>query len=106
MIYDWHIVNTEIIARLAENKPAELIVEDRAVVILLSAGKIFAFAATCPHAGAPLCTGWIDAKGHIVCPMHKYRFNPANGYNSSGEGYKLKTYPVEKREQDIYIGLW
>jgi 3-phenylpropionate/trans-cinnamate dioxygenase ferredoxin subunit len=35
--------------------------------------------------------------------MHKYRFNPANGYNTSGEGYKLKTYPVKEEEGRIFV---
>ena len=54
---------------------------------------------------ARLCDGWLDAQGRIVCPLHKYRFDPANGRNTSGEGYKLKTYPVEIREEYIYIGF-
>jgi hypothetical protein len=28
-----------------------------------------------------------------------------NGRNTSGEGYYLKTYPIEIREDGIYIGL-
>jgi nitrite reductase/ring-hydroxylating ferredoxin subunit len=67
--------------------------------------EIFAFAATCPHAGARLCEGWIDAQGRIVCQLHSYRFDPANGRNTSGEGYKLRTYPVEQRNGSIFIGL-
>ena len=43
--------------------------------------------------------------GRIVCPEHKYRFDPTNGRNTSGEGYKLFTYPVEIRVGEIFIGL-
>lgn len=59
----------------------------------------------CPHAGAPLIDGFIDAIGNIVCPLHKYKFSLKNGYNVSGEGYYLKTFIIEQREDGIYIGL-
>lgn len=106
MIYNWQNVKTVSLSALVENKPVEVIVDNKEVGIIMQQGQVFAFAATCPHAGARLCEGWLDTMGRIVCPMHKYRFDPANGRNTSGEGYKLKTYPVEIRDGQIYIGLW
>ncbi len=93
------------IAELEENKPTETGIADKKIGLLKREGLVYAFAALCPHTSAPLCEGWLDARGHIVCPLHKYRFNPANGYNSSGEGYKLKTYPVEIRGTEIFVGI-
>jgi len=93
------------IDELEENKPKEINLGEKQVGLLKRNGAVFAFAALCPHTSAPLCEGWVDARGHIVCPLHKYRFNPANGYNSSGEGYKLKTYPIEIRGNEIFIGI-
>jgi 3-phenylpropionate/trans-cinnamate dioxygenase ferredoxin subunit len=52
-----------------------------------------------------MADGFIDDSGNVVCPLHRYRFNVKNGYNSSGEGFYLKTYPVEQREDGVYIGL-
>lgn len=106
MIYDWQIVKSYTYATFPENKLTETVVENKIVALLRRGDDIFAFAATCPHAGARLCDGWVDVEGRIVCPLHKYRFDPANGRNTSGEGYKLKTYPVEIREENIYVGLW
>ncbi|MCB0697157.1 MAG: Rieske (2Fe-2S) protein [Chitinophagaceae bacterium] len=106
MIYNWQIVKTVSLSNLEDNKPIEISVDTKAVGLLRKGDDIYAFAATCPHAGARLCEGWVDAQGRIVCPLHKYRFDPANGRNTSGEGYKLKTYPVEIRNGAIYIGLW
>lgn len=106
MIYDWHIVKSVSLQSMEENKPIEVVVDNKVVGLLRKKDTVFAFAAKCPHAGAKLCEGWTDARGLIVCPLHKYRFNPKNGYNASGEGYKLKTYPVEIKEGLIHIGLW
>ena len=66
---------------------------------------IFACAAFCPHAGGILAKGHIDSFNNIVCPVHKYRFNMKTGYNSSNEGYFLKTYLVEKRPDGLYVRL-
>jgi len=106
MIYDWHIVKSLLPSGMDENKPISVLVNDKEVGVIKRDGQVYAFAATCPHAGARLCDGWADAQGRIVCPLHKYRFDPANGRNTSGEGYKLKTYPVEIRDGQIFIGLW
>ena len=106
MIYDWQIVKEPTIDELEENKPIEVFVGNREVGLLKLKKGLYAFAAKCPHASGRFCEGWMDAQGRLVCPIHKYRFDPVNGRNTSGEGYKLKTFPVEIREGNIYIGLW
>lgn len=67
--------------------------------------KLFACAAKCPHAGGLMSAGFVDSLGNIVCPLHRYRFSLDRGRNVSGEGYYLKTYPVEIREDGIYVGF-
>jgi 3-phenylpropionate/trans-cinnamate dioxygenase ferredoxin subunit len=67
--------------------------------------KLYAFAQKCPHAGGIMANGHLDAVGNIVCPLHRYKFNIENGRNISGEGYYLKTYPIEQRNEGIYIGM-
>ncbi len=101
MIPEWH-AGPELQA-LELNRPQEFMFGDKPIGLLRRADSVYAFAATCPHAGAPLCEGRPDAKGHLICPLHKYRFNPANGYNSSGEGYKLKTFPLRLEEGRIFV---
>lgn len=59
----------------------------------------------CPHAGGLLEDGFIDAAGNIVCPLHRYKFSLQNGRNVTGEGYYLKTHPVEIRDDGVYIGF-
>jgi 3-phenylpropionate/trans-cinnamate dioxygenase ferredoxin subunit len=75
------------------------------VGLLRRGEQVFAFSATCPHAGVALCTGWLDAMGRIVCPGHKYRFDPSNGRNTSGEGYKLVTDPVTYEDGNVLVGF-
>lgn len=65
----------------------------------------YAFAYKCPHASGIMSEGYVDAVGNVVCPVHRYKFSLQNGRNTSGEGYYLKTYPVEVRGEAIFIGL-
>jgi nitrite reductase/ring-hydroxylating ferredoxin subunit len=101
----WHKIESISYSGLTENKLTETIVGDKRVGLLKRNDAVYAFTAACPHAGSPLCEGWLDATGRIVCPEHKYRFDPANGRNTSGEGYKLFIYPIEIRGDELYVGL-
>ncbi len=68
-------------------------------------GQIFAFAHKCPHAGGILADGHIDALCNVVCPLHRYKFNMSNGRNTTGEGYFLKAYPIDIKDDGVYVGL-
>ena len=102
-MYTWHKAIR--LGHLDENKMHEVTAGEKQICLLRRNDTVYAFPALCPHQSARLCEGWLDPRGHVVCPLHKYHFNPANGYNSSGEGYKLKIYPVEIRGDEVFIGL-
>ncbi len=87
------------------NKMALLEAGGKTVTVALINNQIFACAHKCPHASGLLVNGFIDAIGNIVCPLHRYKFSLQNGRNVSGEGYYLKTYPIEEREAGIFIGF-
>ena len=65
----------------------------------------FAFAHKCPHAGGFLADGYIDPLGNVVCPLHRYKYSLQHGHNVSGEGYYLKHWPVEIREDGVFVGM-
>ena len=65
----------------------------------------FAFAYKCPHAGGILADGFIDALGNVVCPLHRYKYDMNNGRNVSGEGYYLSNWPVDLRDDGVYVGM-
>lgn len=65
----------------------------------------FAFQSSCPHAGADLSKGYVDPLGNAVCPLHHYKFSLLNGRNVSGEGYSLKTYPLEIADDGVWVSL-
>jgi nitrite reductase/ring-hydroxylating ferredoxin subunit len=83
----------------------ELEVNGKKICLSLYKEILYACTAKCPHASGTLSEGYLDSLGNIVCPIHRYKFNLQNGRNNSGEGYFLKTYPVEQREEGIFIGI-
>ena len=64
----------------------------------------------CPHQGGPLGEGTIergvDDKCWIRCPWHGWDFDPLTGAPPGGhEDSGQKTYPVEVRNGEVFIGL-
>ena len=100
--------------RFAEDE-AEILTADNKIAVIEAEGKKIcltrfeeswhAFAYKCPHASGIMSDGYVDAVGNVVCPVHRYKFSLKNGRNTSGEGYYLKVYPIEKREDGYYIGM-
>lgn len=87
------------------NGLAEVTADNKRICIGRHRDELFAFAAKCPHAGGFFKDGFIDAPGNVVCPLHRYRFCMKNGRNTSGEGYYLKHWPVEQREDGVFAGF-
>lgn len=102
----WHkIAETEAEIQWQTNGMCVIEVGGKKVSLGKHNETIYAFAYKCPHASGIMADGFIDAVGQVVCPLHRYRFNIKNGRNTSGEGYYLKTYPLEKREDGLYLSL-
>jgi nitrite reductase/ring-hydroxylating ferredoxin subunit len=89
----------------AENRIGIVEIKRKKICIAKFQDRAFAFAYSCPHAGGILADGHIDVLGNVVCPMHRYRYDIKNGRNVSGEGYYLKHWQVEIREDGVYVGM-
>ncbi len=67
--------------------------------------EVFATQATCPHKNGPLADGIIGAD-QVICPLHAYKFQLADGEPVSNTCTALKTYPVDLSESgDILLKL-
>ncbi len=88
-----------------DNNIATAYLHDKKICIGRFKELVFAFAYKCPHAGGIMADGFIDALGNVVCPLHRYKFDIRNGRNVSGEGYYLKNWPVEVREEAVFVGV-
>jgi pyruvate oxidase len=63
----------------------------------------------CPHQGGPLGEGSIeegvDDQCWLRCPWHGWDFDPLTGQSPGGHGDGLTTFPVEEREDGIYVAV-
>lgn len=104
--YTWiKIANASDEFVFGENNLLRLSVNGRAICLAKTAEGIKAFSNKCPHAGAELSEGKLDHRGNIVCCKHNYHFNLTHGRDALNEGYFLKIYPVEEREDGVYVGM-
>ncbi len=102
----WHkVVDSINMLSFNQNGMCLTVVGGKKVTLIKFQNELFATASTCPHAGGTMADGFVDAKGCVVCPLHRYRFDVKTGRNTSGEGYFLKTYQIENREDGIYLGI-
>ena len=95
----WHPV-----ARIGEVRPGDVIaiaIGDRQLVLGLDGDRYFVTQRQCAHRNADLADG-IVARGHLICPLHGYRFSTLTGRAPSVPGgasqpaseYCLATYAV------------
>jgi nitrite reductase/ring-hydroxylating ferredoxin subunit len=84
---------------------AEVEIKGKIICLAKNNNHLFACTQKCPHAGAFLVNGHLDALGNLVCPLHKYKFNLKTGRNVSGEGYHLKTFSVQQNEDGVFVFL-
>lgn len=67
-------------------------------------GKYSALDNRCPHQGGPLGEGSIE-NGLLRCPWHGWDFDPATGKPPGGYDDGVKTYPVDVRDDGVYVGF-
>jgi len=102
----WHkLVDARSMLAFNANNMLVVEVHGKKITIGVFKDQLFAFAHKCPHASGIMAEGFINAMGHVICPLHRYAFNMQNGRNTTGEGYYLKVYPLEERGDGIYIGI-
>lgn len=67
-------------------------------------GKFGCLDNKCPHQGGPLGEGSIE-KGLLRCPWHGWDYDPLTGKPPGGYDDGVDTFPVEIRDDGIFIGL-
>jgi 3-phenylpropionate/trans-cinnamate dioxygenase ferredoxin subunit len=104
--YKWHkVAEKETDIQWFSGDIGEVAIDGKKICIARVKEGWYGFAHTCPHAGAPMTDGYIDGACNVVCPVHGLKFNMKKGRDVNGEGYSLKTYPVELRQEGIFVGL-
>ena len=92
--------------QLREAKPFRWDIGEISVLLLIFEGKLQAFDNRCAHMGLPLEKGVIDFKTRtLLCPYHAYRFDCASGKCFNFPQLQLTVYPVQIKEDQIWLKL-
>lgn len=74
------------------------------ILVAFVDGQVYAIEDACNHAGASLAEGWLEERC-VVCPMHGYVFDLANGKLLRPRGLcnDQRTYRVSIEGEDVVI---
>jgi nitrite reductase (NADH) small subunit len=82
----------------------EFQVAGKAVAIAHVDGKFFAINSICLHHGGPLGEG--DLNGSVVtCPWHGWQYDVTTGKLAQQPDSGVDCYPVELRQDELYVDL-
>ena len=79
-------------------------VEGKKICLIQNGKTLYATQRKCPHAGGDLSQGWCK-NGKLICPIHRYEYELQSGRGAPGQGDYINMYPIEVRNDGIYIGL-
>ncbi|MBT3027829.1 MAG: Rieske 2Fe-2S domain-containing protein [Candidatus Thiodiazotropha sp. (ex Ctena orbiculata)] len=97
----WHkVLNKD---ELPEGRVTSVTCKKKTLCMSHYVGEYGALDNKCPHQGGPLGEGSIE-NGLLRCPWHGWDYHPITG-KAPGFDDGVKTFPVEIREDGIYVGL-
>ena len=89
---------------LAENFIRLIRVDGKKICLVKVGDEFFATQSRCPHAGADLSQGFCKDK-KLICAFHRYEYDLTTGRGAPGQGDYINIYPLERREDGLYIGF-
>lgn len=79
-------------------------VNSKNICLARNLSGFFAVQNSCPHASGDLSQGICEGS-HVVCPVHRYSYDLKTGRGAADQGDAVRTYPVEEREDGLYVGV-
>ncbi|MEM7199787.1 MAG: thiamine pyrophosphate-binding protein [Planctomycetota bacterium] len=98
----WHRVLD--VGTLEPGRVVSVAAGHRSIALTHFDGMISALDNRCPHQGGPLGEGSIE-NGWLRCPWHGWDFHPCTGKPPGGFDDGVETFPVETRDDGIYVGV-
>jgi nitrite reductase/ring-hydroxylating ferredoxin subunit len=102
----WHLVASldELPEGRVKTVSLDADAKEKSICLTHYKGQYAALDNHCPHQGGPLGEGSIE-KGWLRCPWHGWEYCPHTGDSPGGHDDGVATYPVEVREDGVYVGL-
>lgn len=100
----WHTVTDPRVQDLPEGGHMRVMVRKRPVRIVRIHGLLHAMLDQCPHQGRSFEGGWCD-EGYLVCPWHRFHFDPVTGRNRNASTGNIPVYRLEEGRGGVRIGI-
>jgi NAD(P)H-dependent nitrite reductase small subunit len=75
---------------------------DRDIALFNFGGEFYAISETCPHRGASLAVGFLEA-GKVFCPWHCFDFNLRTGECTMVPSLRVQTYEVKVEGDEVFV---
>lgn len=92
-----------ILKMISEKTIKNVLVGEKKIAVVRIGLDFYAFQSFCPHRGASLIEGNINALNEIICPLHEYRFDIKSGNVKAGSCPDLEIYPTTLTDQGLEI---
>src|SRR3954469_24259663 len=102
-VLTWHRVLADP-AELPEGRVRTVVAGPKSIALTHYDGQYGALDNHCPHQGGPLGEGTIE-NGLLRCPWHGFDYCPLTGAPPGDFVDTVITYPVEIRDDGIYVGI-
>ncbi|MBW1832328.1 MAG: Rieske (2Fe-2S) protein, partial [Deltaproteobacteria bacterium] len=89
---------------LPEGRVKAVTCKHRTLCLTHFEGQFAALDNKCPHQGGPLGEGSIEG-GLLRCPWHGWDFDPLTGKPPGGFDDGVETFPLEVREDGVYVSF-
>lgn len=100
----WVRVADDRLPALADGAMVRVVVRKKPLAFVRMNGALRAMEDRCPHQGNPISGGWVE-EGQIVCPFHRFHFDPATGRCRHGLTSNLAVYPVQEEGENVRVGF-
>jgi nitrite reductase (NADH) small subunit/3-phenylpropionate/trans-cinnamate dioxygenase ferredoxin subunit len=87
---------------LPEGEGKTVVVGDKIIALFRSGGSFYAIDDVCPHMGASLGAGYLEA-GVVTCPWHAWRFRVTDGTWADNPRIKIPCYPVRVVGDEVQV---
>ncbi len=77
-------------------------VAEREIALFNFGGEVYATSDMCPHRGASLAEGFLDA-GKVFCPWHCFDFNLETGECATVPSLRVQTYEVKIEGGEVFV---
>jgi nitrite reductase/ring-hydroxylating ferredoxin subunit len=106
MVENATLIDVCALADLSAEQARLVSVAGRQVGLVLYQGRPVAIVNACPHYGGPLAQGPISlARGEIICPWHRFRFDLATGRSVTNPAMVAPFLPTVVRDGRVFVDV-